>query len=222
MPYEQLDLIASLIEEADFTASLAETLHQVARRVKREKFGPQAHGRGDDALTRLRSHSCAKSCPTSACRPACRPAMSIPTVEELREQTLQLAPDVTSGERGAILALLGSIERAELLIRRIDAERKSVNRASRHRPRPIGSSQARLSPGYRRQPQPSASGVSLRIRSGYLSLTTFCCWMPSPSMPMRMISPGFRKRCGFMPMPTPGGVPVVMMSPGIRVKNCER
>ena len=38
MPYEQQDLVASLIEEADFSASLAETLHQVARRVKREKF----------------------------------------------------------------------------------------------------------------------------------------------------------------------------------------
>ena len=33
-----------------------------------------------------------------------------------------------AGERGTILALLGSIERAELLIQRIDAERKSVNR----------------------------------------------------------------------------------------------
>ena len=41
-------------------------------------------------------------------------------------------------------------------------------------------------------------------------------------MPITMRSPGLRKRCGFMPMPTPGGVPVVMMSPGIRVKNCER
>jgi hypothetical protein len=30
---------------------------------------------------------------------------------------------------GAILAILGSVERAELLINRVDAERKSVNRA---------------------------------------------------------------------------------------------
>ena len=42
LPYEQLDLVASLIEEADFTAALAESLHQVARRVKREKFGSRA------------------------------------------------------------------------------------------------------------------------------------------------------------------------------------
>jgi phosphate:Na+ symporter len=51
------------------------------------------------------------------------------SVEELREKTLRLGDGVSSGERGAILALLGSIERAELLIRRIDAERKSINRA---------------------------------------------------------------------------------------------
>jgi phosphate:Na+ symporter len=59
------------------------------------------------------------------------PAMhvSFPEVEELRARTLALGPNAGASERGAILALLGSIERAELLIRRIDAERKSVNRA---------------------------------------------------------------------------------------------
>ncbi|RVD62897.1 hypothetical protein EN750_19565, partial [Mesorhizobium sp. M7A.F.Ca.ET.027.03.2.1] len=35
-----------------------------------------------------------------------------------------------AAERGTILALLGSIERAEILIHRIDAERRSVNRQS--------------------------------------------------------------------------------------------
>jgi len=39
-------------------------------------------------------------------------------------------PNAGAGERGTILALLGSIERAEILIHRIDAERKSVNRQS--------------------------------------------------------------------------------------------
>ena len=32
-------------------------------------------------------------------------------------------------------------------------------------------------------------------------------------------SPAFRKSGGFMPRPTPGGVPVVMMSPGCSVMN---
>ena len=71
-------------------------------------------------------------------------------------------------------------------------------------------------------PASGRRAASLPQSSPYLSRTTFCCWTPRPSMPMRIVSPGFRKRCGFMPMPTPGGVPVVMMSPGIRVKNCDR
>ena len=54
--------------------------------------------------------------------------VSFPEVEELRARTLALGPNAGAGERGTILALLGSIERAEILIHRIDAERKSVNR----------------------------------------------------------------------------------------------
>ena len=40
MPYAEADLLASLIEEEDFTASLGETLFQVARRVDRQAFSP--------------------------------------------------------------------------------------------------------------------------------------------------------------------------------------
>ena len=36
-------------------------------------------------------------------------------------------------------------------------------------------------------------------------------------MPRVTTSPTLRNFCGFMPMPTPGGVPVVMMSPGYSV-----
>ena len=36
-------------------------------------------------------------------------------------------------------------------------------------------------------------------------------------MPSVITSPFFRYSGGFMPRPTPGGVPVVMMSPGISV-----
>jgi phosphate:Na+ symporter len=126
MPYEQQDLIASLIEEADFTASLAETLHQVARRVKREKFSLEAQVVVADALKRLEV-KLRDILPGLAVLSPGEPEFA--SVEQLREMTLRLAPEVTSGQRGAILALLGSIERAELLIRRIDAEHKSVNRA---------------------------------------------------------------------------------------------
>lgn len=131
MPYEQLDLVASLIEEADFTASLAEALHQVARRVKRQQFGPQAREIIDSSLLLL-EHSMRDIMPTTGLNRPSMPAghVQLSTVEEMRSRTLNAGPGITSMERGAILAILGSVERAELLIRRIDSERKSVNRAA--------------------------------------------------------------------------------------------
>jgi phosphate:Na+ symporter len=130
MPYDQLDLIASLIEEADFTASLAEALHQVARRVKREKFGQQGREVIDAALAKL-EHSMRAIMPNGGLDAPMMPAghVQIAEVEELRMRTLNAGSGISSTERGAILAILGSVERAALLINRIDAERKSVNRA---------------------------------------------------------------------------------------------
>lgn len=129
LPYEQLDLIASLIEEADFTAALTESMHQVARRVKREKFSPAAREIVATALDKL-EFSLRDILPDHGVVAPAMPAMHVtfPEVEELRAKTLALGPNAGAGERGTILALLGSIERAEYLIRRIDAERKSVNR----------------------------------------------------------------------------------------------
>jgi phosphate:Na+ symporter len=129
LPYEQLDLIASLIEEADFTAALTESLHQVARRVKREKFGAQAQPIVNTALDKLDA-ALRSIMPDHGIADPKLPAghVSYPDVEELRAKTLALGPNAGAGERGTILALLGSIERAEILVRRIDAERKSVNR----------------------------------------------------------------------------------------------
>jgi phosphate:Na+ symporter len=130
MPYEQLDLVASLIEEADFTASLSESLHQVARRVKRETFGPEAKTIVDAAI-----HSVDVSLRTIMPEAALdRPSMPAghsqdQSVEDIRMQLLNYGPKIKAAERGAILALLGSVERAQLLINRIDAERRSVNRS---------------------------------------------------------------------------------------------
>lgn len=130
LPYDQLDLVASLIEEEDFTNALAETLHQVARRVKRETFGPEAQAIVKVALDKL-EFSLRDIIPDYGVKAPDLPALHavFPEVEEIRARTLALGPNAGAGERGAILALLGSVERAELLIRRIDAERKSVNRA---------------------------------------------------------------------------------------------
>ena len=52
--------------------------------------------------------------------------------------------------------------------------------------------------------------------------TTRRVWVPSPSIPSRMTSPPFRNTLGFCPMPTPGGVPVVITSPGISVMKVEQ
>lgn len=129
MPTEQLDLVASLIEEADFSASLAESLHQIARRARREKFGPSGQKFLDEALSRL-DQALRVILPNEGVPVIDLPAGHVKTtpIEEIRWRLLQQGPSVPSGERGALLALLGSIERAELLIDRIDAERKSVDR----------------------------------------------------------------------------------------------
>ncbi|MCF6113261.1 Na/Pi cotransporter family protein [Mesorhizobium muleiense] len=131
LPYDQLDLIASLIEEADFTAALTESMHQVARRVRREKFSNPAQAIVDVALSKLDA-SLRQILPTYGISDPKVPAghVNLPEVEELRARTLALGPNAGAAERGTILALLGSIERAEILIQRIDAERKSVNRQS--------------------------------------------------------------------------------------------
>ena len=46
----------------------------------------------------------------------------------LRDRCLKSGADLPWAERGAILTLLGSAERAFFLIERIDAERRSVSR----------------------------------------------------------------------------------------------
>jgi phosphate:Na+ symporter len=51
------------------------------------------------------------------------------SVEDMRARVLNTGSSISPAEKGAILAILGSVERAHLLVNRIDAERKSVNRS---------------------------------------------------------------------------------------------
>jgi phosphate:Na+ symporter len=129
MPMDQLDLVASLIEEADFTAALAESLHQVARRVRRETFGEPGQAVVTSALDKL-EYSLRSILPDLGVPDANLPAghVTFAEIDELRGRILSSGAGISPGERGTLLALLGSVERAELLIQRIDAERKSVNR----------------------------------------------------------------------------------------------
>src|SRR5690606_8733256 len=94
LPYEQLDLIASLIEEADCTAALTEQMHQVARRVKREQFSPQAQAIVNAALDKL-DMALRAILPDHGIPDPRMPAghVSLKEIEELRAQTLALGPN---------------------------------------------------------------------------------------------------------------------------------
>ena len=151
---DQLDLIASLIEESDFTSALSESLYQIARRTKREPFNAAARellGKGLDRLDQAMNRVFFD--------PAMLPRMPAghslaEGFEALRWQALENR-DVQAGEKGALLALLGSIERAEGLIDRIVAERTSVDRSSIRAPAIVGA------PDLRPDPNLPPAGASL-------------------------------------------------------------
>jgi phosphate:Na+ symporter len=130
MPHSEADLLASLIEEQDFTSSLGETLYQVARRVERQPFSTAGRELVEAILKQL----------TDATRTLVSAeggsAGAPPSEQErgqfllsTRETCLKLGSDLPWEERGAVLELLGSAERAFFLIERIHAERRSVPRA---------------------------------------------------------------------------------------------
>jgi phosphate:Na+ symporter len=128
---EQMDLVASMIEEADFTGSLSESLHQIARRVRREQFSPAGQAILDEGLGHLEQKLSAL---TANARPGTDVLTGEPAAlgqaefEAMRWRVID-AGDIPANEKGALLALLGSMERAESLIDRIQQERLSVDRA---------------------------------------------------------------------------------------------
>ena len=127
LPPAKADLLASLIEEEDFSASLGESLYQISRRVERQIFTP--HGKNivnevlklvDDAVLRRvydKGNAFGNVLEENA-----------PQLVALRKRCLELGPELSWEERGAILALLGSAERAFFLVERIHSERLSVSR----------------------------------------------------------------------------------------------
>jgi phosphate:Na+ symporter len=129
-PPEQADLLASLIEEADFTASLGETLHQIARRIENDSFSAEGQAILNRMLDELRDAmiELMRVRPSPAAGGPADAAEQVSCLEQLRANTLALGAHTPSAERGAILALLGSCERAFLLIARIHGERLSVER----------------------------------------------------------------------------------------------
>jgi phosphate:Na+ symporter len=130
MPFPQANLIASLIEEEDWTASLGETLYQVARRIERQSFGKPGRELVDATLDQL-AEAMRSITPQTQDMPAVSPESGprLAALEPLRDRCLRQGAELPWAERGAILTLLGSAERAFFLIERIDAERRSVSRS---------------------------------------------------------------------------------------------
>lgn len=130
MPHDRADLVASLIEEEDFSASLGESLYQIARRVERHPFSDPGRKLVNEMLDLLAQEmsiivpGVAKGgAPALADHQARMKALS-----DLRDRTIKMGSELPWEDRGAILALLGSAERAFYLIDRIHDERKSVPR----------------------------------------------------------------------------------------------
>ena len=126
-PYGQADLVASLIEEADFVESLGETLHQIALRVRSEEFSPAGRelvngivDRVSDTMRFVLPSQARTTLPVAA-------EERITGLAELRRRCLKLE-ELAPTERASLLAILGSAERAFLLIERLDSERRSVDR----------------------------------------------------------------------------------------------
>ena len=130
---EEMNLVASMIEEVDFTSSLGETMHQIARRMRREEFSEAGTRSLRSALNRLESTMVMLDTGADGGRDGeageatAAPEPASEDFEEIRWQVID-SGDVAPGEKGAIIALLGSIERAEGLAARILAERASVDR----------------------------------------------------------------------------------------------
>lgn len=126
-PYSQTDLVASLIEEADYVESLSDTLHQMAVRVKNEDLSPPARELVTGVLDQITEALNPLLHGGAQMNPAGWADTRISGLTDLRRRCLTLE-SLTPADRAALVALLGNAERAFLLIDRIDTERRSVDR----------------------------------------------------------------------------------------------
>jgi phosphate:Na+ symporter len=122
----QTNLLASLIEEEDFSASLTQTLSQIARRIERQVFSRNGQAIVTAVLDIV--EPAVKNGPQGAGLPRAFAGQ----IAELRERCLHAEQKLGWDERGVILTLLGSAERALNLVQRITEERLSVSRELRH------------------------------------------------------------------------------------------
>jgi phosphate:Na+ symporter len=129
MPPEKAELVASLIEEEDWIAALGESLYQVARRAERQPFSAAGRVLVNAAVDRVTQAFRAITPATQDVADISpRAETHLAGIQALRTQCLAQGTELPWSERGVILTLLGSAERAFFLIERIDAERRSVSR----------------------------------------------------------------------------------------------
>lgn len=119
---QQANLAASLIEEEDFCASLTQNLSQISRRVERQLFSDNGKIIVSAILDMV--EDAVKKGPQGVYLPQAHASQIL----ALRERALQPEQKLSWDERGAILTLLGSAERAFNLVQRISEERQSVSR----------------------------------------------------------------------------------------------
>lgn len=121
------DLLASLIEEEDFSASLGEALFQISRRVERQIFS--ANGKTIvTSILDLVDNAVVSGVHEARGSAGNLLAGNDAALLALRQRCLEMGQQLSWDERGAILALLGSAERAFFLVDRIQSERQSVSR----------------------------------------------------------------------------------------------
>lgn len=118
----QTNLLASLIEEEDFSASLTQTLSQITRRIERQLFSSNGNAIVSAVLDLV--EPAVKNGPQGTYLPQAHSRQ----LATLRERCLQPEQKLSWDERGAILTLLGSAERALNLVQRIADERQTVSR----------------------------------------------------------------------------------------------
>ena len=174
MPPEQADLLASLIEEGTSPRALEKRCirSRVVSSARRSR-------RSDAAWSKRRSTKLPPRCAPSFPERGREWHRSIPS--SARSSSRRPVRCAWRGaalpweERGAILELLGSAERAFFLIDRIDAERRSVPRSLLP---PKTASPSSAAPDWRRCPADAASARPLRAEPIKLGSVKCLCGLP--------------------------------------------
>jgi phosphate:Na+ symporter len=128
IPAPQVDLLGSLIEEADFTASLVETQHQMLRRFNRMEFSAKGRAMALEIIQRAEWDLDIMLADQMTAEMHTIRQSQHSDILKIRQHALAPQSPLSWQERGSLLEMLGSLERAFTIAERIHAERASVSR----------------------------------------------------------------------------------------------